>query len=326
MKNVLKTLALIVATSVASFAGVTISEPTSGSNHTSSVHFYATASMSAGVNTMQIYDNGSLKYSVSGSKVDKYLTLSGGSHSVTIKAWDKNGNSSYAKVSFNVTSSTSTSTSTSTTTYSNIDHMTGWENCDACAGIGGAGSIVSYSMTQNINSPSIDGRSQQHWLGSGTPYSNALWWKQLGPNPNATHFIYDLYFYYTNSGAPQSLEFDVNQALNYKKYTFGTQCSIRGSKQWDVWDSYNKKWIHTGIACPAPPTYKWNHLVWEFQRVDGKAKFISVTLNGVKHYINKSYSPHSTSIKELDVAFQMDGNSSGQSYKVWIDKVTLKAW
>ena len=321
MKNVYQTLALIILCSVASFAGVTISTPSSGSTQPTNVHYYATASMSAGVTTMQIYDNGTLKYKVSGSKIDTYMTVATGSHAVTIKAWDKYGNSTYAKTTYNVTSS-----GTSSVTYSNIDQQSGWESCDACAGIGGSGTIVPYSMSQNISSPSMDGRSQQHWLGSGTPYSNALWWKQLGPNPGATHFVYDLYFYYTNASAPQSLEFDVNQALDYKKYTFGTQCSMRGSKQWDIWDSYNKKWIHTGVACPAPPTYKWNHLVWEFERVGGKTHFIAVTLNGTRHYIDKYYSPHSTSIKELDVAFQMDGNSSGTSYKVWIDKVTLKAW
>jgi hypothetical protein len=160
LKNVFKTLTLIVATSVASFAGVTISSPSSGSTQSSNVHFYATASMSAGVTTMQIYDNGSLKYAVSGSKIDHYLTLGGGSHAVTIKAWDKYGNSTYAKRSFTV--SGTTSSSTTTTTYSNIDHMSGWENCGACAGIGGDGSVVPYSMTQNINTPSMDGRGQQH--------------------------------------------------------------------------------------------------------------------------------------------------------------------
>jgi len=325
LNNALRTLALVLATSVASFAGVTISSPSSGSTQGSSVHFYATATMSGTISTMQIYDNGSLKYTVSGAKIDHYLTMASGSHSVTIKAWNTAGANTYSKISFSVSGSTSTAPSTSTI-YGNIDQQSGWENCGACAGIGGAGSVVSYSMTQNQSSPSMDGKSTMYWIGSGKAYSNGLWWKQLGPNPAATNFVYDLYFYYTDAGAPQSLEFDVNQALNGQKYTFGTQCSMRGSKQWDVWDSYNKKWMSTGIACPAPPTYKWNHLVWEFQRVNGKTKFIAVTLNGVKHYINRSYAPHSTTIKELDVAFQMDGNYVQKSYKVWLDKVTLKAW
>ncbi len=310
---------------MASFAGVTVSSPTSGSTQSSSVHFYATASMSGTVSAMQIYDNGTLKYKVSGAKIDTTLTMASGSHSVTVKAWNTAGASTYTKISFSVSGSTSTG-STTTTYYSNVDQQSGWEHCGACAGIGGSGSVVSYSMTQNQSSPSIDGNSAMFWIGSGTPYSDALWWKQLGPNPNATHFVYDLYFYYTNANAPQSLEFDVNQALNSQKYTFGTQCSMRGSKQWDIWDSYNKKWIHTGVACPAPPTYKWNHLVWEFERVGGKTHFIALTFNGTKHYIDKYFSPHSTSVKELDVAFQMDGNYNQTSYKVWLDKVTLKAW
>ena len=326
MKNIYKTLAIILLTSVASFAGVTISSPSSGSTKGSSVHFVASASNFGTVNAMQIYDNGTLKYKVSGAKLDTTLSMGSGSHAITVKAWNTSGSSTTAKTSFSVSSGSPVTAPSSATTFGNIDSMSGWEHCGACAGIGGAGTVAPYSMTQNQNSPSMDGKSTMHWIGSGKPYSNALWWKQLGPRPETTHFVYDLYFYYTDSGAPQSLEFDVNQALNGQKYTFGTQCSVRGSKQWDVWDSYHKKWISTGIACPPPPTYKWNHLVWEFQRVNGQTKFISVTLNGVKHYVNRSYAPHSTSVKELDVAFQMDGNNVQKPYKVWLDKVTLKAW
>jgi hypothetical protein len=322
LKNTFQTMASILLLTVASYAGVTVSSPSSGSTVGSPVHFYATGSMTGSVVQMQIYDNGTLKYKVSGSKIDTYLSMASGSHSVTVKSWNNYGQSAYTKLTVNV----SGTTSTSTLYFSNIDQMSGWQNCGACAGIGGSGTVVSYSMTQFQGSPSMDGKSAMFWIGSGKAYSDALWWKQLGPQPTKTHFVYDTYFYYTNSGAPQSLEFDVNQALNGQKYTFGTQCSMRGSKQWDVWDSYNKRWISTGIACPPPPTYKWNHLIWEFERVGGKAHFIAITLNGVKHYVNKYYSPHSTTVKELDVAFQMDGNFQQTSYKVWLDKVLLKVW
>jgi hypothetical protein len=30
--------------------------------------------------------------------------------------------------------------------------------------------------------------------------------------------------------------------------------------------------------------------------------------------------------KELNIAFQMDGNYAQTPYKVWLDKATLKAW
>jgi hypothetical protein len=329
LKNTLRILGTILMSAAAAFAGVTISSPAPGSTTGSPVHFVATGSMSGTVTAMQIYDGSTKKYQVSGSKIDTYLSLASGTHSITIKVWNSAGQSSYTKETINVSGSSTGSTSTAPSTaktYSNVDQMTGWSSCGACAGIGGSGSVVAYSMKQNQSSPSMDGRSAVFYLGSGKAYSDALWWKQLGPNPAVSHLVYDTYFYYTDAGAPQSLEFDVNQALNGYKYIFGTQCSLRGSHTWDVWDNVNKTWRSTGIACSSLPTYKWNHLVWELERTGGKLHFISVTLNGVKHYVNRYYSPRASSTKELNVAFQMDGNYKQTAYKVWLDKTTLKAW
>jgi hypothetical protein len=212
-----------------------------------------------------------------------------------------------------------------TTTYGNINQIAGWSDCGACAGAGGSGATVPYSMTEGVGSPSIDGKSAQFWIGGGTPYANALWWKQLGANANATYFTYDLYFYYTNASAPQALEFDVNQSVGGRKYIFGTQCNV-AAKEWDVWNTAGAAWEPTGVACPAPPTYTWNHLVWQFERVNGQARFISLTLNGTTSYINRTYSVQGSGVNELNVAFQMDENNRATNYDVWLDKVNLTAW
>jgi hypothetical protein len=218
-------------------------------------------------------------------------------------------------------------TTSATTSYTNIDQMSGWESCDACAGSGGTGPSVPYSMTQYISSPSLDGKSAKFWLGGSTPYSQALWWKHLTAQPNAHHFLYDLYFYVTNSSAPQALEFDVNQSANNHHFIFGTQCDIRKSKQWDVWDDIYRKFIPTGIPCSAPAAYKWHHLILEFYRTtDNHTKFIAVTLDGVKHYIGKTYSTRSTSASSLSTAFQMDGNYLETHYSTWLDKIKLTYW
>jgi hypothetical protein len=319
---------------VAAFAGVTISSPAPGSTSGSPVHFVATGSISGTVSAMQIYDNGTKKYQVGGSKIDTYLSMAAGTHYITIKIWNTAGQSVYTKETITVgaTSSGSGGSTSSTTIpstakiYGNVDQISGWSSCGSCAGIGGTGSVVPYSVTLNQSSPSMDGKSAMFYLGTGKAYSNALWWKQLGANSSVSHLVYDTYFYYTNASAPQSLEFDVNQSVGGYKYIFGTQCSIRGDHSWDIWDNVNKKWSSTGVACVAPPTYQWNHLIWEFERVGGKLRFIAFTLNGTRHYINRYYSPRASSASELNVAFQMDGNSSATAYKVWLDKVTLKAW
>lgn len=170
----------------------------------------------------------------------------------------------------------------------------------------------------------MDGKSSKFHIGGSTPYANALWWKQLGANSSAHHFTYDLYFYLKNPSAAQALEFDVNQSVNGKKYIFGTECT--SARIWKVY-SASQHWVNTGIGCPKPTAYKWHHLIWEFQRTSGgNVQFISVTLDGVKHYVNRTYGPKSSSASEINVAFQMDGNKYMTDYDTWLDKVKLTYW
>jgi hypothetical protein len=214
-----------------------------------------------------------------------------------------------------------------TTTLYNIDQKTGWQGCSACAGKGGSGPIATYSTTSGISSPSMDGNSRKFHLGGSTPYANALWWKQLGSNTGVRSFIYDLYYYIKNPSASQALEFDVNQSLNGKKYIFGTECVLKGSKVWYVYDPYNHAWKATSIACSLPKAYTWHHVVLEFKRqTDGQTGFVSVTIDGTKHYFSRAYAPRSSSASEINVAFQMDGNKYQTDYDVWLDKVKLIYW
>lgn len=213
------------------------------------------------------------------------------------------------------------------TTIYNIDQKSGWESCSVCAGAGGSGPSAYHSTKSGVSSPSRDGNSRQFFLGGSTPYSNALWWKQLGANNAIHNFKYDLYYYIKNPSAAQALEFDVNQSAYSKKYIFGTECDFKGTKTWHVYDPYNRAWKSTSIGCSVPKAYTWNHVVLEFKRTStGKTSFLSVTINGAKHYFNRSYSPRSTSAKEINVAFQMDGNKYQTDYSVWLDSVKLTMW
>ncbi len=213
------------------------------------------------------------------------------------------------------------------TTISNIEQKTGWESCTVCAGAGGAGLPAIFSLQQSISSPSMDGSAMQFFLGGDTPYTQALWWRQLGAQGAAHNLKYDLYFYMTDPNSSQALEFDANQSVGGKKYIFGTECNLKETHTWRVWDTANAKWVSTGVYCPTPVAYKWNHLTWVFQRTsDNKVKFVSVTLNGATTYINRYYYPKSSSVNELNVAFQMDGNKYQTDYNVWLDKVSLIYW
>jgi hypothetical protein len=280
---------------------------------------------------MKVYVDNNSAYSTSSSAIDTYISMSSGKHSVVVQSWDSAGAIQKSALTVSVgtasSSSTSTSTSTSTKTFTDIEQMTGWSSCDACAGAGGVGPTIPYSMTQGQSSPAMDGNSTKFSVGGDTPYSNALWWKQLGANNAAANFVYDVYFYIKDPNAPQALEFDVNQANGTYHMIFGTECSYKQSgSPWQIWDGINERWVNAGVSCPKPLAYSWNHLTWEFQRVGSQTRFVSVTLNGNKSYINRYYGSKKQAIYEINVAFQMDKNVVSTDYTVWLDNVSLKYW
>ena len=83
--------------------------------------------------------------------------------------------------------------SSAQTVKSQIQRMSGWQSCVACAGINAAGPGASI-YTANTSSPSLSGLSRVFSLASGSPYADALWWKQLGAANGATNLRYDLDF------------------------------------------------------------------------------------------------------------------------------------
>lgn len=323
----LSTLATFAMASAAMAGTVTISTPSSGATVKSPFHLVASASSSTSISGMSVYVNGAKVKSTTSSKIDTYISTSTGSKRISVQGYDRNG--AFTKTINISVSGTTTTSSYSTSggkTYSGIDQMSGWASCTVCAGTDGRGDVAKYSMTRGQSSPSMDGRSTKFWLGGTNNYTNALWWKQLGANSNAKRFVYDLYIYMKNPSASQALEFDVNQSTGGRKYIFGTECNFRGGGYWRVW-SASTSWVRTGIPCTKAAAYKWHHVVWEFQRTsDKKVKFIAVTFNGKKHYVNRVYNSKSSGASEINVAFQMDGDKYQTDYSVWVDKMKLTYW
>jgi hypothetical protein len=336
------TMIVTLTAAAYSFAGIGISTPAPGTGVSSPTHFVYTASSDTGtpISSMILMVDNVEKYRTYSAKIDTYQSLSLGWHQVMVKAWDGTGRYYQAgNYGVNVTSGGSASTApTSQTasgsaTFSNIEQMSGWGHCDTCAGAGGSGPSAPYSLTQGVTSPSLDGKSAKFWIGGSTPYTDVLWWKQLVPESKASynssihHFVYDLYYYTDNAAAAQSIEWDVNQFVNGRSYIFGSQCSYRSAGTWDVWDNVHSHWISTGIKCPALQSRTWQHVVLEFERTtDNRLRYISITLNGTKHYLNWYYASTATSWSGITVNYQMDGNYQQADYNTWVDKMNLSAW
>jgi hypothetical protein len=210
-------------------------------------------------------------------------------------------------------------------TIPNIQKLTGWQTCSSsCAGTPSA----VFSMTQGIVSPSLSGSSASFQLLSGTqPFGGVLWFKFLGAQNSATHFVYDLNFYVDNPAAAQALEFNVTQSAAGNRYNFSTQCDLAGGQVWRVWDPVGLKWVTSAVRCAEPAAKTWTHLVWEFERDSGgNVLFTAVTVNGSRGVVNMTMPHTGDTSSGVDIAYQSDANSAGMPYSVWLDKVSLTFW
>jgi hypothetical protein len=200
-----------------------------------------------------------------------------------------------------------------------------WSTCTApCAG--GRGKATSSKLDGQVT-PSTDGWSSRFDLGGRTPYSNVLWWTSVNHSTTASHFVYDLWLYTDHGDFPEALEFDVNQSFNGIRYTFGTECSFKGTGKWDVWDSKGQRWVPSKVACTQFSSNTWHHLIWQFERVNNQAHFVSVTVDNqtlpVDMFMNPQPKWHGS---DVNVAFQLDGDLKQAPFNVWLDQVTLSQW
>jgi hypothetical protein len=216
--------------------------------------------------------------------------------------------------------------------FTDIQNMSNWQWCSkdlngaVCAS--GRGNAVSW-QAQHQTQPSLSGSSAEFYIGGSTGYSNALWWRSLGPSSQPTHFTYDLWFYVDKGPVVQALEFDVNQTVSGTRYVFGTECNIKGTHAWDVWDGTRNVWVRSPAPCTPFQSKSWNHLVWNFERTkDGEVHYMNVAVNGNQVNVNMYLAPqlHYGGQDDVNVAFQMDGDYRQDAYHSWLDKVTLRGW
>lgn len=95
---------------------VNVTSPVSGSTVTSPVHFVASAQAPANrhITAMRIYVDYKSVYFVQAAKLDTYVTMTQGSHKVTVQAWDSSGSVYKKSLSLTVSGTSPTPTPTPT--------------------------------------------------------------------------------------------------------------------------------------------------------------------------------------------------------------------
>jgi len=329
---------LFATLATSAFAGVTVTSPSNGAQVSSPVHFVATAQSpdcSKGVAAMGIYTAPyQLAYTVNGSKLDTYLTLSAGTYNTVVQEWDNCGWSASTPITITVTGGGGGGGGT----FSNLQSSSWWNGyallppsyniCDTCLP---GGPLATWATTQGIKSPALSsGGSMKFDIGGTMPFADILWNVKFTTHlpdqskvPTFTSFTYDVWFYGTNLETSQALEFDINQFFSGMSFIWGHECRIAGGHEWDTWDNINMHWVKSGIACN-PVSNSWNHLTIQAQRTsDNRLLFKSITLNGKVSTLNRYDSPSPTTWYGMTINYQMDGNYKQSPYSVYLDNLNF---
>ena len=329
-----------VTITVKTGTSVNVTAPANNSTVGSPANFVATATTtcSQGVASMGIYTApGQLAYVVNGASMNTNLTLSPGTYNAIVQEWDRCGGAATTPITITVNSSGHT--------FTNLHSSGGWTgyaqqppNYSDCTSCVPTGPGTTWAMYQGVKSPTLSGNSTQFNLGGNMDYSDVLWNNHLIGDlssqglPDTSHtlvptyhnFTYDVYFYSSNLGSSQALEFDINQFFNGMGFTWGHECRVEGGNEWDIWDNVNMKWLPTGIPC-YPLQNSWNHLVIQVQRTsNNQLLYQTITLNGATNTLNWQYAPFSApGWWGITVNYQMDGDYAQNDYTVYLDKLNF---
>jgi hypothetical protein len=302
-----------------------IAVPVNGASLTSPAQFqFSIANPPPAYDHMELQADGTtLFYTGQKDLTGVYVFLPSGQHEMTLIAYENNKNQ-IGQSNIAVTISEPANPQA----INNIQDILGWTWCTAslnggpCAsGLGNATSV----MMEGQKAPSLSGNSALFTIGGNTPYSNALWWKSLGGGVPLNHLTYSIDFYIDDASRPEALEFDVNQSYEGVRYTWGTECSYKYTRKWDIWNPETLQWVRTKVPCPQVTSKAWHHLRWGFERVNGQVHYIDVTLDNITTPVDVLFNPQTnwTRGEDIDLAFQMDGDFHQEPYKVWLDNVSL---
>jgi hypothetical protein len=302
---------------------LTVSVPADGATVNSPATVTAKASAPDPLYWMRVYVDGSAVYYSFTPDINQYIWMSPGPHTIEVAAEDVAG--------YIATATTHVNVGGLTPGISSIQNLPDWQSCSSvlatgltcAAGLGTATSELIHAQS----SPSLDGSAAEFTMGGPHPYSNELYWAPLGGGNSVSHFTYDLWFYVDHGDAPQSLEFDVNQAFGGTRWTWGTQCDFNQAHRWDIWDPLHGVWVPTNVPCDHFPSATWIHLIWTFERVGNQVHYITLSVDGQESNIDTYYTAQPNWYQEeIDVAFQLDGNYKQEPYTVSLDEVTLNAY
>jgi hypothetical protein len=336
LKKCLFFVAALVASNCVAQVTVKLASPVANSTVSAPIQLQAYASSSRPIVGWHAYLDSENLYTagITGS-ITASLNATLGVHQLVVRAWDSSGAYGDQTVEISVGSSGGTTITSAlpippstAKVFSNIDQMmNSWSSCEAASCAGGSGN-GSFWQAFNQTSPSIDGNSME--LFHDGIWGNALWWKKVGANNNASNFLWDFYVQLDSASlsSAQALEYDVFQFVGGYNYMIGTECNYAAGV-WDTWSETSGHWLHTNVPCKKFAPGTWHHVQWYMKANHSNHSYTYVTLvvDGMAYKVNQTQYARNLGWQDnVGVQWQMDVNASGNGYHQWVDKAKLTIW
>ena len=281
-------------------------------------------------------------------RINALITTTAGLHTLTVQALDSN-NAVVGKTTL------SFSTTSTPVVLGDLDERD-WNECDPAHSCNSGGNQEpTPPEVEWLQSPNQDGQSVKFpTQNPADPYNTAYWWVvHTAPQSLAHYYKYELDLWIPSGfgNTPQGIEWECQQTVNGYVYNFAWQAQYVRSTSGGLDNRYKVYrypsssggggWEEVGLPLTRYPENQWTHIVAEYHvdqsgTVWHDALTISNSLGttrldpywydpGTGAYKSISHVPPFWSGRDnqFSNAFQLDVNSSGTEYHVFVDKVRL---
>jgi hypothetical protein len=180
---------------------------------------------------------------------------------------------------------------------------------------------------KNVPAPSRDGNGAlEISLSGGASYTGIQAYDNFPSNSDAKTFSMSLSFYFTDLASIQALEFTMSQWVSDQRWEFALQWQHIGGggsgnpPDWRIWNGGD--WQDSGVMQQLSFN-SWHTFQLKGDIVGGRVHYVSFTCDDVSQQLGQTFDPVSMPGDKLAIGVQLDGNSQGNPYDVYIDEVTF---
>lgn len=164
---------------------------------------------------------------------------------------------------------------------------------------------------------------------NGLAYANKYWYKPRAGDASKTTYKYECRLMLpttTDCAASQAVELDIEHRISQQVFNTGLQFDF-AQNQVRIWNRSSVPvhgWIPTALPCPRWNPAEWHSVTLETHRDANNVYYDAVTIDGVRTTLTASFP--TIQLAEADCmnnALQLDANSAGAPYQMYIDAIRL---